>query len=145
LRNGLLQIGAVLHHHAAGHDEALHAAAFAVRDFENRIDRLLLGGVDEAAGVDDDDVRGIEIVRDLDLGFLAQLAEHDLAVDEIFRAAEGDHPHARDGLCDGGFYSHEQPWNRAGTTGILPEWEARKWLISTSALRHSTTSRQSQP
>ena len=93
--------------------------ALPIGNLEDRIDRLLLGRVDEAAGIDDDDVRRVEIVRDLDLGFLAQLAEHDLAVDEILRAAEGDHPHAADRLVRWlASNSHEQPWNRGAAVRL---------------------------
>ena len=91
LRNGLLQIGAVLLHHAAADDQPLHAFPFALRDLQDRVDRLLLRRVDEAARIDDDDIGLVEVVRDRDGGITLKLSKHDLGIDEILRTAEGDH------------------------------------------------------
>jgi hypothetical protein len=56
---------------------------------EDGVDGLLLGGVDEAAGVDDDDL-GV-FGSGCELGsVVVEQAHHDLGVDEVFGAAEGD-------------------------------------------------------
>src|SRR5207237_2596907 len=44
---------------------------------------------DEAAGVDDDDLRGLRVVDDREIALLGD-AQHDLAVDAVLRAAEAD-------------------------------------------------------
>ena len=80
----------------AGDDERL-AALLRVAEFsgfENRVHALLLRGVDERAGVDDDGVGGGGVIGDLD-AVAQERAEHDLGIDEIFRAAERDHAHAQ--------------------------------------------------
>src|SRR5690606_28606575 len=56
-------------------------------------DRLLLGLFDEAAGVDDDGVGVVDRGGQLVAG-LAQLTQHDLAVDAVLGAAEADHAHS---------------------------------------------------
>src|ERR1035441_8813407 len=57
LRDVLLNLVAVALHQAAGDDELAGTAVRLVPNhFEDGIDRLLLGGVDERAGVDPDDV-----------------------------------------------------------------------------------------
>ena len=76
---------------AAGDDDAL-AFATAASQFlggHDGVDRFLFGGTDEAAGVDDDDVRVCFVVRDL-VVIAAEQAEHALGVDEILRAPETD-------------------------------------------------------
>ena len=50
---------------------------------------LLLGGVDEGAGVDDQDVGVGGVGCNLGAGEVEQ-AHHDFRVDEVFGAAEGD-------------------------------------------------------
>src|SRR5438105_15110862 len=92
LRDRLLELGAVLLHHAAGYDQSLDAVPLPPRYLEDGIDRLLLRCIDEAAGVDDHHVRCFEVVGDRDRRLLAELTEHDLGIDEIFGAAQGDHP-----------------------------------------------------
>ena len=52
-------------------------------------DRFFLRGVDECAGVDDDDVGIRRIGHDLHSG-LVQMADHDLAIDEILDATKRD-------------------------------------------------------
>ena len=70
---------------AARHD---HAAVLGER-FADRVERLLARAIQEAAGVDDDDVRaGIVRGRLVTLG--AQLAQDSLRIDERLRAAEAD-------------------------------------------------------
>ena len=51
--------------------------------------RLGLGGLEEAAGVNDDRVRRRRVRRDRQ-SILGQQAEHPLAVDEVLGAAEAD-------------------------------------------------------
>jgi hypothetical protein len=55
---------------------------------QDRVDRLLLRGVDESAGVDDENIRRRAIGGDLVAGLFGQ-AQHDLAVDEVLGAPEG--------------------------------------------------------
>ena len=74
---------------AAGNNQAL-AAIFGGADlggFENRVHALLLRGINERAGVDDDGVGLGGIVRDFH-AVLEQRAEHDFGVHQIFGAAE---------------------------------------------------------
>lgn len=73
---------------AAGDDEALGATGvFELGHFEDGVDGLLLGGVDEGAGVDDDDV-GVFGVSGEFVSFRDEIAHHDFGVDEILGAAE---------------------------------------------------------
>lgn len=80
---------------AAGNDQALSAVlGFAeFGGFENGVDTFFLGGVDEGAGVDDDDIGAGGVVGDFDTAF-HERAEHDLGIDEVLGAAEGDEAHA---------------------------------------------------
>ena len=57
------------------------------RHFEDCVDGLLLGWIDEAAGVDHQDFGVLRIVRELVAAF-HKLAHHDLGVDEVFGTAE---------------------------------------------------------
>ena len=56
---------------------------------EDGVDGLLLGGVDEAAGVDDDDFGVFGVGGEFGSVVMEQ-AHHDLGVDEVFGAAERD-------------------------------------------------------
>src|SRR5262252_4806466 len=57
-RNFLAELVAVALRKTAGHDETLTVALCLVpRHVEDRVNRFLLGGVDESASIDDDDVR----------------------------------------------------------------------------------------
>ena len=81
------QLPAVFLDHASGHDDAVDLPPLLALDLlEDRLDRLLLGTVDEAAGVDDDD-SGLGVGDDLVPGLL-QVAQHHLGVDEVLRASE---------------------------------------------------------
>ena len=75
----------------AGDDEALAPvlgfAEFA--GFEDGIDAFFLGGVDEGAGIDDDDIGAGGVVGDLDT-FFDKRAEHNFGIDEVLGATEGD-------------------------------------------------------
>ncbi len=78
---------AIALHQAAGHDQAARPAKFLVLGhFEDGVDRLLLGGFDKAAGVDDDDVSFVGARRDL-ISLARENAHHHLAIHEVFRAA----------------------------------------------------------
>ncbi len=87
-----LDLVAVALDQASGDDEALGAAAVLglVPDhLEDGVDGLLFGGVDKGAGVDDEDFGVAGVGGELGSVVLEQ-AHHDLGVDEIFGAAEGD-------------------------------------------------------
>ena len=90
----LLQVVGVALREAAGHDEPpsgprrLHGG-----EVEDRVDRLLLGGPDEGAGVDDEHVGGVGVEHHL-VAAARQHAEHDLAVHLVLRTAEGHEVHA---------------------------------------------------
>src|SRR5262249_43564111 len=57
LRNFLLQLVAIALRQATGDDEAPALTVLLVlRHLENRVDRFLLGRIDERAGIDDEDV-----------------------------------------------------------------------------------------
>ena len=59
---------------------------------EDRIDALLLRGIDERTGVDDQRIGVGIVVGDLE-ALLHQRAHHHLGIDEIFGAPQRDHPH----------------------------------------------------
>ena len=72
---------------AAGDDElAGRAGGFVAGHLEDGVDRLLLGGVDEAAGVDDEDLGLFGMGGEARAGAVEQ-AHHHLGVDEVFGAA----------------------------------------------------------
>ena len=84
---------------AAGDDELLGAASvglLVLHHLEDGVDGLLLGGVDEAAGVDDEDLGVFGVGGELAAGGVEE-AHHDLGVDEVFGAAEGDEADLRAG------------------------------------------------
>ena len=72
---------------AAGDDELLRPGLLVLRHLEDGVDALFLGGVDERAGVDDDDVGALGRVDQRVAGGL-DLAEHQLGVDLVLRTAE---------------------------------------------------------
>ena len=85
---------------AAGYDDALGFAAvllLVLDHLEDGVDGLLLGGVDEAAGVDDDDLGVFGAGGELG-SVVVEEAHHDLGVDEVFGAAEGDEAYLGAGL-----------------------------------------------
>ena len=80
---------------AAGDHQTPRAARLLLaRHLEDRVDRFLLGPVDERARVDDDDVRLFR-VRHQPVPALRQVPEHHLAVDEVLGAPQADHAHAQ--------------------------------------------------
>ena len=75
---------------AAGDDHAAELAlALELEHLVDRGERLVPGRLDEAAGVDDDEVGALRLVDQL-VAVELQQAEHPLAVDEVLRAAEAD-------------------------------------------------------
>ena len=83
-----LDLVAVTLDQAAGYDESLGFAAvllLVLDHLEDGVDGLLLGGVDEAAGVDDEDFGVFGVGGELAAGVVEQ-AHHDLGVDEVFGA-----------------------------------------------------------
>ena len=86
----------VLGAEAAGDD---HLAVLGER-FADRVERLGDRGVDEAAGVDDDEVGAVVGRRDV-VALGAQLGEDLLGVDERLRAAERNEADARRRLLAG--------------------------------------------
>ena len=97
LRNVLLNLVAVALDQTAGDDDALRLAAILLlmlHHLEDGIDGLLLGGIDEAAGVDDDNLGVFSARRQLG-SVVVQHAHHHLGVDEILGAAERDEPYFR--------------------------------------------------
>ena len=84
------EVAAFLGAEAAGDD---HLAVF-VQRLADRVERLRDGGVDEAARVDDDQVRAVVRRRDR-IAFGAQLRQDLLGIDERLRAAERHEADAR--------------------------------------------------
>ena len=79
--------------HAAGHDDL----AVLLQPRLDRLQRLGLGAVEKAAGVDDDDIgAGVGLRQLIALG--AQLRDDALAVDERLGTAERDEGDARGGI-----------------------------------------------
>ena len=84
----LRELVAVALRETAGHDETRAlAVTLVLGHLQDRVDRFLLGVVDEGAGVHDDDVGIRGVRRELVPGLLRE-PQHHLAVDEVFRAAE---------------------------------------------------------
>ena len=67
------------------------------RHLENRVDRLLLGVVDEGAGVHDEDVGRGRIVGQL-VPRLLREPEHHFGIDEVLGTAEGHEANLHGGL-----------------------------------------------
>ncbi len=75
--------------HAAGHDDA----AVLGNRLANRSQALFLGGIEEAAGVDQHDI-GPGIVGAHRIAIGAQPGEDPFGIDQRLRAAKADHAHA---------------------------------------------------
>ena len=83
--------------HTAGDDDPA-----VLRDrLADRLQALLLGGIEEAAGVDEHHVRAFVIGRH-GIALRTQFREDALGVDEVLRAAERNHADARRGGENGG-------------------------------------------
>ena len=89
---------------AAGHD---HLAVLGER-LADRLQRFVDRGIDEAAGVHDDQVRRAIARRDF-IAFGAQPREDALRVDQRLGTAEADEAHFR-GLASGGFQERSGDW-----------------------------------
>ena len=86
---------------ATGYDQALAGTRLLEPgSLEDGIDRFPLGVLDEAAGVDDDDL-GFRPVRGQDMAFLLQKTCHDLAVDKVLGTSQTDETDFRHGLPRG--------------------------------------------
>jgi hypothetical protein len=99
LRNLGLQLVAVALGQAAGDDEGLTGPGLLeLGHLQNGVHRLLLGLVDERAGVDDQHLGPGGVARQLVARLLGQ-PEHHLGIDEVLRAPERDHSdlHLRSG------------------------------------------------
>ena len=83
--------------HAAGDD---HPAVFG-KCLADRLERLALGKVEEAAGVDDDSIRTL-VIGGKAVSFGRQPAQDAFAVDECLGAAEADNSDGRDTRGHGG-------------------------------------------
>ena len=89
-RHVLLDVAAIAFHQAAGHDQLFCAAGFLkLGHFKNGLDRFLLGGIDEAAGVDDNHVGSRRVGRQF-MSAGDKLAHHDLGIDEVLGATQAD-------------------------------------------------------
>ena len=86
----LADIAAIAFHQAAGDDQLFGAADLLVLGhLEDGVHGLLLGGVDEAARVDHQDIGLIGMRREL-VALGDELAHHDFAIDEVFGTAQTD-------------------------------------------------------
>ena len=86
----LADIAAVAFDQAAGDDQFAGAADFLVLGhLEDGVDRFLLGGVNEAAGVDDEYVGLIGMGGEF-VAFGDELPHHDFTIDEVFGTAQTD-------------------------------------------------------
>jgi hypothetical protein len=96
----LLEVGPVALGKAAGDDHGLEPTLALELDHGlDRVHRLLLGGGEEAAGVDDDDVRLLVVGAEVESP-LGQVSQEDLAVHEVLGAPERDEGDA--GMLHGG-------------------------------------------
>ena len=86
-RNAFADFVAVAFDEASSDDELSGLpVCFELRHFKDGVDGLLLGGVDEAAGVDDEDF-GLLGTRGQARATAIEEAHHDLGVDQVFGAA----------------------------------------------------------
>ena len=86
-RDALQDFVAVALDQASGNDQfAGRAGGFEAGHLEDGVDGLLLGGVDKAAGIDDEDLGFFGMGGEARAGAVEQ-AHHDLGVDEVFGAA----------------------------------------------------------
>ncbi len=85
--NVLANLVAIALDQASGDDELFgRAGGLVARHLENGVDRFLLGGVDKAAGVHDQDF-GLFRTRGQARTGAVEQAHHHLGVDEVFGAA----------------------------------------------------------
>ena len=95
LWNVLLDLIAIALNQASGDDDpARFAACLVLHHLEDGVDRLLFGGIDEAAGVDDDNFRVFRVGGQLGT-VVVQQTHHHFGVDQVLGAAERDEAHLR--------------------------------------------------
>ena len=75
---------------ARSHQHLAFAGALVFGHLQQSVDALLLGGVDEAAGVDDQHLRFLFICGN-GIAVLLQDGEHQLRIHPVFAAAKGNH------------------------------------------------------
>ena len=94
-RNALGQFVFVALRQTARHVDPLNLAFFfGLGPATNGVDALLLGRLDESAGVDHHDAGVVLLGLVLDFVIVgAQLGHHDFAVEDVFRAAQSHHVH----------------------------------------------------
>ncbi len=102
-------------------------AALLVR-VEDGVDGFLLRGVDEGAGIDDEDIGFVGIGGDVHAA-AGGVAEHDLGIDEVLGAAEGDHADLHGRAVGLGAWKSFDFDGISGPTGT--GWPS--WVISTAA------------
>ena len=93
--DALLNLVAVALDEAAGDNELFgRARGFVAGHFKDGIDGFLLGGVNEAAGVDDEDFGIFRTGGQTRAGAIKK-AHHNLGVHEVFGTAQGNKAHGR--------------------------------------------------
>ena len=103
-RDALADLVAVALDEAAGDDEfSCRAGGLVAGHFEDGVDRLLLGRVDKAARVDDEDLGLFGMGGEPRAGSVEH-AHHHLGVDEVFGAAQRNKAHG--GRRGGGKFAH---------------------------------------
>src|SRR3989337_1850624 len=86
--NSRFELALVTLYHASDRDNGLASSITLVAgSLDHRVDRFLLGGVDEATGIDDDDLGVREVGRILGR-VIRQLRQIALGVDRVLVAAE---------------------------------------------------------
>ena len=95
LGNILLDLIPIPLHQASGdHNPLGLAAGLVLHHLQNRVHRLLLGGVDKAARIDDNNLGVFRVRRQLRT-VVVQHPHHHFGVDKILGAAERDEAHLR--------------------------------------------------
>ncbi len=79
---------------AAGHEHFAFSVFLLLSHLKNRLDRLFFRSLNEGAGVDDDDFCVFWGLSDR-VAIIFQHAQHDLRIDQVFRAAEADEVNRR--------------------------------------------------
>ena len=103
------ELGLVALDHASNGDDRLaRAVGLAAPGVDDRVDRLLLRRVDEAAGVDDDHVGVIELGREL-TAVIREQREIALAVDRVLVAAKRDEADLHSGDTERGDMRRKLP------------------------------------
>ncbi len=93
LRHFLLELGGKALGHASADDQFLAGATFqaaGLMGFEDGLDGFLLGGVDESAGVDYEDIGFLGVAGNFHAAG-KNAAEHHFGIHEVLGAAEADH------------------------------------------------------